>query len=279
MRPIPQGTAPRVTRPSSSAVRRLPDTTRPTTPRYRSTGPRRPVLALPSRERRRLAALRPARPAPSLHRYLAARFPVESDAALAWAALAAGIAGALWHGPVAGLLAAIYASALLLAVRRARRERRVTAARDEARRAIGELAAELRAGAPAHRATREALARLPHHPGAALAERRLTTALTVAEATGAPCAEILDRLEADLHAVQRAASRAAVRVSGARASTGLLAALPLAGLALGSALGGDVTEVLFHTPLGAVCALAAVVLQILGLLWARRLSTPMEVTS
>ena len=51
----------------------------------------------------------------------------------------------------------------------------------------------------------------------------------------------------------------------------MLAALPLGGIGLGYAIGADPLDVLLRTPLGAGCAMVAVVLQCAGFLWAQRL--------
>ncbi|MFD0824011.1 hypothetical protein ACFQ0D_38100, partial [Micromonospora zhanjiangensis] len=52
----------------------------------------------------------------------------------------------------------------------------------------------------------------------------------------------------------------------------LLAVLPSGGVALGYVIGADPVQVLLHTPVGAGCALGAVVLQVAGLAWTARLS-------
>ncbi|MEV0644676.1 hypothetical protein AB0I28_05390 [Phytomonospora sp. NPDC050363] len=235
------------------------------------------------RARARLAALGPVRRPSTTDRKRALErlSPLRSrrTAFTYIAALAA--AGFAWEGPVAAFLAAVYSAAALVALHRHRDAKSAALARERTRRAIALLAADLRAGAPAHRAVQETLAALPTEgdPLCRTARRRLRAAWQVADTTGAACADILDRLDADLRARLRREARAAVHVSGSRATTILLAALPVAGLLIGSALGGDVLAVLFHTPAGAACALAAVALQMLGLTWARRLTTPREVPS
>ncbi|GIG63815.1 hypothetical protein [Phytomonospora endophytica] len=235
-----------------------------------------------TRVRARLAALGPAVAArPSAKDRLKGLSPLRSRRAAAAALALAGFAAFAWQGPVAAFLAFVYGTAGLLALHRSRRVREAAVARERTRGAITLLAADLRAGVPAHRAVHEVLAALPavDDPLCRTARRRLRAAWQVADTTGAACADILDRLDADLRARLRRDARAAVHVSGSRATTVLLAALPAAGLLLGSALGGDVLGVLFHTPVGAVCASAAVALQLLGLTWSRRLTAPKEVPS
>lgn len=100
-------------------------------------------------------------------------------------------------------------------------------------------------------------------------------AVRLADRTGAPLAELLERVEADARAFDRGMAAAAAQSAGANATALLLAALPLGGVALGYGIGVDPLAVLLHTPVGAACALAAMGLQAGGLLWAERLgATP-----
>ncbi|QOC94977.1 hypothetical protein D0Q02_20795 [Micromonospora craniellae] len=105
---------------------------------------------------------------------------------------------------------------------------------------------------------------------------RLTqAAVRLADRTGAPLAELVERIEADARSTERGLAAAAAQAAGARATAWLLAALPVGGIALGYGIGVDPIQVLLHTPVGGACAVAAVVLQAVGLLWADRLgATP-----
>ncbi|GAA4569576.1 hypothetical protein GCM10023176_26490 [Micromonospora coerulea] len=96
-------------------------------------------------------------------------------------------------------------------------------------------------------------------------------AVRLADRTGAPLAELLERIEADARAADRGLAAAAAQAAGARATAWLLAALPLGGIGLGYAIGVDPVAVLLHTPVGGASAVGAVALQIGGLLWAERL--------
>ncbi len=108
-------------------------------------------------------------------------------------------------------------------------------------------------------------------PGARL--RRLTDAVWhLAERTGAPAADLLERIERDARAADRSAKAAAAQSAGAQMTALLLAGLPLAGLAMGYTIGGDPVDVLLHTPWGAACAIGALLLQIAGLKWSQRLT-------
>jgi tight adherence protein B len=93
----------------------------------------------------------------------------------------------------------------------------------------------------------------------------------LAERTGAPAADLVERIEADSRAADRATATAAAQSAGAQVTALLLAALPLGGIALGYGIGADPLHVLLHTGLGAACAIGAVLLQCAGLLWADRL--------
>ncbi len=95
--------------------------------------------------------------------------------------------------------------------------------------------------------------------------------MRLADRTGAPLAELLERIEADARAADRGLAAAAAQAAGARATAWLLAALPIGGIGLGYAIGVDPVAVLLHTPVGGASAVGAVALQIGGLLWAERL--------
>ena len=97
-------------------------------------------------------------------------------------------------------------------------------------------------------------------------------AVRLAEQTGAPLADLLERIEADARAMDRGLAAAAAQAAGARATAMLLAGLPLGGIALGYGIGVDPLAVLLRTPIGAGCAVGAIVLQLAGLAWADRLS-------
>jgi tight adherence protein B len=199
----------------------------------------------------------------------------------AGAALAGVLAGAL-GGPVAAVVAAGYAVLGLRAARRAVVQRDVTVARTAALDIIGGLAADLRAGAapaPAVYAARAGLSRCAGaatgrggpDPAVRRAAARLAAACEVSERLGAPLADLLDRVESDLRATERARAAVAAQTTGARASAALLALLPVAGVGLGYAMGADPVGTLLHTPLGAACAVGALLLQYGGLGWTGRL--------
>lgn len=184
----------------------------------------------------------------------------------------AGVAGvaiaaaAVAGGPVAALAVAAYCgvAARLLHRRRAGRDaaRRRTRTLD----ALYSLAADLRAGAPATAIS--AMAGGGRLTGLVEALRRM------ADQTGAPLADLIERVAADARAADRIGAVAAAQAAGAQATAWLLAALPVGGLALGYAIGADPMHVLLRTPIGAACTVGAIVLQVAGLAWADRLTRP-----
>ena len=174
----------------------------------------------------------------------------------------AGSAGALgWlaAGPVAGVVGAVYGALAGRAYARRLAARRQAAARRRDLDDLCALAADLRAGLP------PAVAPMLT-PG-----RERSAIFRLAERTGAPAAELFERVEADARTADRGRASAAAQAAGAQATALLLAALPVAGIAIGFSIGADPVQVLFHTPLGAGCAVGAALLQSAGLLWADRL--------
>ncbi len=101
--------------------------------------------------------------------------------------------------------------------------------------------------------------------------RALAACWTVCAGTGSGLAAAVERLEEGLRADagQRRALQA--ELAGPRATAGMLAALPLAGLLLAAGLGADPLHVLLETPVGLVCLVAGLGLDAVGLLWTGRL--------
>ncbi|MCQ0024472.1 type II secretion system F family protein [Streptomyces somaliensis DSM 40738] len=88
---------------------------------------------------------------------------------------------------------------------------------------------------------------------------------------GAGLAAGLDRLEAALRERREQRERLRAQLSGAWATVVLLALLPVAGLAMGAALGADPLRVLLHTPAGLACLVVGGALEAGGLWWAGRI--------
>ncbi|WP_257033660.1 type II secretion system F family protein [Streptomyces sp. Ag109_G2-15] len=221
-----------------------------------------------------------------------------------------GRVGAEWWSLAAGLLLALLGASVIPAVagaagvpvlRRMRLARQAGRAREGRADAViglcGALAGEVRAGRqPAEallwaardsgglgdaQAAVVAAARFGGDvPGAlAVAARQpgaegllgLAACWRVAVDQGAGLAAGLDRLDAALRAErdQRADLRA--QLAGARATALMLAALPVLGLLLGSAMGADPLRVLLHSGAGLGCLVAGAVFEGAGMWWAARI--------
>ncbi|MEV4406513.1 hypothetical protein AB0J66_30420 [Actinoplanes sp. NPDC049598] len=175
--------------------------------------------------------------------------------------------GLVVGGPVAAVVGAAYTGLGGRGLIRRAGRRRASAGRAAALDTLGALAADLRAGLPP-----AGLPAVPAGGGATDRLSRLTASVwRLAERTGAPAADLVERIEADARATDRAKASATAQAAGARATAMLLAALPLGGLGLGGVVGADPLHVLLRTPIGGACAVAAVLLQSGGLLWTERL--------
>ena len=110
--------------------------------------------------------------------------------------------------------------------------------------------------------------------------RGLACAWTVAERCGAPLAPCLLRFAEALRALGDARRDVEVALSGPRASSRVVLALPVVGLGLSLALGVDVAPTLFGTPWGWGCLVTAGGLVAAARGWSARLvrgATPQEV--
>ncbi|MFC7529471.1 type II secretion system F family protein [Actinoplanes sp. GCM10030250] len=182
-------------------------------------------------------------------------------------------------GPVAGVVAGVYAGLAASEWARRAARKRVVAGRVAAFDGLCSLVADLRAGMPpAAVAGSEVVAGSAFASGSGVVrgDERISALVgavwRLAERTGAPAADLLDRIETDARVADRAAKAAAAQAAGAQATAFLLAALPVGGIGLGYSIGADPLHVLLRTPLGAGCALVAVALQVAGLKWAQRLA-------
>lgn len=155
------------------------------------------------------------------------------------------------------------------------------------------LAAEMRAGQPALRALMRAAEQhqilAPAARACALggdipsALRRspgqmATVAATwqVAEESGSGLADALERVAESLRADEAALQEVAASLSPARATSRLLAVLPVFGLLLGAGLGGDPVGLLLATTAGHGLLLAGVCLALAGTVWVERLARRVE---
>lgn len=96
---------------------------------------------------------------------------------------------------------------------------------------------------------------------------RLAAAWVLAGRHGIPLAALLDVVQRDVETTARAAQRLDARLAGARAGTGVLAVLPVVGLALGEAMGAAPVRVLATTPFGSVLLLLGALFLLAGVAW------------
>ena len=100
----------------------------------------------------------------------------------------------------------------------------------------------------------------------------LAAAWEVAERTGASLTATLDALTDRLTATRKVDEVVAAELSAPRATGRLLAALPVAGLGLGYAFGGDPLLFLTGSPLGQLSLVAGVALGCAGVFWTERIA-------
>ncbi|MFB8240585.1 type II secretion system F family protein [Kitasatospora purpeofusca] len=93
----------------------------------------------------------------------------------------------------------------------------------------------------------------------------------VASAGGSGLAAGLDGVAEALRVERALAEEIAAELAAPRTTIAVLAALPLAGLLLGAALGARPLEVLLHTPAGLASLVVGAVLEGLGLVWTARI--------
>ncbi|MFL1378260.1 MULTISPECIES: type II secretion system F family protein [unclassified Nocardiopsis] len=153
------------------------------------------------------------------------------------------------------------------------------------------LAAELRAGRPPEDALGAALAeagpevaravgdgfgtRAPVRAAEADPDLRalayLAVCWEVASDTGAGLADVVAALAAELTAQEEVRAEIAARTGGPKTTAIVLGALPVVALLLSAGLGGSPLVFLFTTPLGLLCLMLGVLLNLTGLWWISRL--------
>ncbi len=105
-------------------------------------------------------------------------------------------------------------------------------------------------------------------------DRMARAAQRLSDRTGAPLADLLERLESHHIALSRLDSAAEAQAAGIRLTGILLTLLPIAGLGLGHAMGVNPIGFLLGSEIGAVCVALAVGLQLTGFAWSDRLAHP-----
>src|SRR3954453_6923446 len=104
--------------------------------------------------------------------------------------------------------------------------------------------------------------------------RALGAAWRMSEQTGAPLADVLDRLAVGLRQEAEVDAEVEASLAAPRATARLLAGLPLVGVALGELLGARPLAVLVGTPVGRACGLGGLLLAVAGQVWTRALVAP-----
>jgi tight adherence protein B len=99
----------------------------------------------------------------------------------------------------------------------------------------------------------------------------LAHAWRVAERSGAPLADVLGRVAADLADHEQQQRSVAVALSGPRSSAALLTGLPVVGIALGAAMGARPLAFLLGTRDGRLVCCVGAVLDAAGVLWTQRM--------
>jgi Flp pilus assembly protein TadB len=94
----------------------------------------------------------------------------------------------------------------------------------------------------------------------------------LSDRTGAPLADLWERLESHQRSLSRLDASADAQAAGGRLTALILVVLPLLALVLGHSIGADPLRILFQTPTGVFCTAIAVTLQLAGLAWTDRLS-------
>jgi len=223
--------------------------------------------------------------------------------------LSAFAAAACWlaFGTLATIAFAMAAAAVTAVSARAQRRRRETSTRAGVIEMLRAFAAELRSGratSSAFHAAAEASAeplRTLLRPAADIALRgdpdeltaavedvaaaspvggraldglnRLVACWRVSATSGAMLAPAIDRVADALHDEIELARALATSLAGPRATMRLLAALPLAGLLLGSAIGARPVAFLLGSPGGLGCLFAAAIFDLAGIMWGRRIAS------
>lgn len=217
--------------------------------------------------------------------------------------LAPGALGSWWLASLVPLLVAVVVALVTVRVREVARRRRA----EEARRALTveaalALAAALRSGRTVEEALTEAADAAPDLLGEAAANARLggdvPAALRTAAAapgaealaalalgwqvgadTGAPLADTVTRVVDSVRAADAVRQEAAIELGSVRATSRLLAALPVVTVLLGTGLGGRPLAVLTGTGYGLACLVAGGLLAAAGLVWVDRLARSVEGTA
>ncbi len=194
-------------------------------------------------------------------------------------------------GPALGVAAGAVLAVGAVLVRDTLAARGEAARRAELRAAVRVLVSELAAGgmpgaaltaaaevAPRYGSVLHAAARAASAGGDAADElrgdpdlRAVGLAWSLGQDTGAPLAEVLERVADDLAATDEQRRAVLVALSGPRSSAVLLAGLPVVGIALGASMGARPLAFLTAAGAGQLVCLLGVLLDAAGVMWMRRI--------
>lgn len=244
-------------------------------------------LCWPGRPTRRLGEQRPVRPV--VRRSPTPLLGLGAVGVALLGGLVDGVRGAVL-GWVVGSAGAVFGWAVL----RARDGRRRAATSDQVARGCSELAALLRGGHDPLRALQVVARDAPlfaeaaaqHRVGGDLVEvlrgasqrpggdglATLATGWRIAERTGAAMTTSLDDVATSLVAERELRRTVATELAATRLTGRLLGLLPLVGLGLGYAVGGDPLAYLTGSPPGLVCLALGATLAAVGAVWSETLA-------
>jgi tight adherence protein B len=218
------------------------------------------------------------------------------------AAVATSVAAFVWRGPAVAIAAGVAAAVIAASITRAAGRRDALARDRDLSAALRLLRGELDVGsrpeaallaaasvAGAYRsafeagavAVRDGADIVAAMSGSAMSRPApelvvIAQAWALAGVTGAPLADVLGRVDDDVQARRAQVRAVASALAGPRSSAALLAALPVLGVVLGTAMGGRPLTILFDSDGGRWLLCAGVLLDVAGLLWTSRLVTAAE---
>ncbi|WP_253905736.1 type II secretion system F family protein [Arthrobacter sp. H5] len=118
---------------------------------------------------------------------------------------------------------------------------------------------------------RQGAGRLPDRHVLARFWPDLAACVEVAERSGAPLADVLDRYAVQLEAELDADAARATALAGPKATVKLLSWLPVFGIGLGFLIGVQPFAVLLGSPLGTAALISGLALMVAGRFWSHRL--------
>ncbi len=131
------------------------------------------------------------------------------------------------------------------------------------------VVAAVEVGADIGQAFRE-IGRQPGYQGA----NQLAMAWEMCAQSGAPISRVVDRIAESLRGEELCQKAILTELAAAKATSKLMAVLPVLGVILGFAAGGNPVTFLTQTLIGQICLILAISLSMSGLLWGARLANP-----